>query len=179
MINREPSKTPGLPEVLLTAVSSVLEGAYYCGPGRIEKYDDSLQKASVKPLLMRTTTYDDGTKKSFELPVIGNVPVIFPRGGGFYFSLPLEKGDNVLLVFCDRSIDKFKSSSGDKPIDPVDLRTNDITDAVAIAGFYPFLKPLKDGTANKGKLALGYDGGAHIKISKTQVDINGNFTVDL
>ena len=195
-MNREPSRTPGLPELLKMVADSVFDDAFFCCPGKVEKYDDLTQKASVLPLLKRTYLLDDGTKEIIDLPKIDNVPVVNARGGGFYVSMPLEKDDLVLLVFCDRSIDKYKSSTGSQQVDPVDLRTNDITDAVAIPGFYPFSKALKSGLANKGKLALGYDDGGSITIDKNseivvtnsggtftlkpsgQVDINGHFTVD-
>lgn len=178
-MEREPSRTPGLPELLKVVADSVFDDVFFCGPGKVEKYDDLTQTASVLPLLKRSYLLDDGTKETLDLPKIDNVPVMNARGGGFYVSLPLEKGDLVLLVFCDRSIDKYKSSTGGQPIDPVDLRTNDITDAVAIPGFYPLSKALKSGIGNKGKLALGYDDGGQITIDKLgQININDNFTVD-
>lgn len=195
-MDREPSRSPDLPELLKIAVGSVFDDTYFCGPGKVEKYDDSTQKASVLPLIKRSYLLEDGTKETFDLPKIDNVPVIFPRAGRFFISMPVEKGDLVLLVFCDRSIDKYKSGDGSKPIDPVDLRTNDITDAVAVPGFYPFLKSLKSALGNKGKMALGDDEGCQITIDKAgelaafngngaftlkasgQVDVNNNFTVD-
>lgn len=178
-MEREPSRSPGLPELLKVVASSVFDDAFFCCPGRVESYKDATQTASILPMLKRSYLLDDGTKETLDLPKIDNVPVLNARGGGFYISMPLEKNDLVLLVFCDRSIDKYKSSTGAQPIDPIDLRTSDISDAVAIPGFYPLAKSLQSGLGNKGKLALGFDTGGHITIDKSgQVNINDNFTVD-
>lgn len=195
-MDREPSRTPGLPELLKMAADSATEDIFFCEPGKVEKYDDTTQKASVTPLLKRSYLLEDGTKETYNLPTIDNVQVAFQRGGGFFITFPLKKGDLVLLLFCDRSIDKYKSSDGSKPIDPIDLRKHDISDAVAIPGVYPFLKSLKGALANKGLMALGYDQGGQITISKEgvlavsntagnfalkstgQFDANGNLTVD-
>jgi len=196
MTGRDPSRSPALIELLQIATSRAIEDLFVALPGKIEKYNALTQTVDVLPLIKRPVVLEDGSKRIDELPVIPNVPVAFQRGGGFFVSFPLAKGDIVLLVFCDRSIDKFQSSAGGAPVDPVDLRTNDISDAVAIPGFYPLSKSLKSGIANKNVLALGYDGGGQITVDETgtiettnalgnftlkstgQVDINGNFTVD-
>lgn len=101
-------------------------------PGRVEKYDAAKQFAKVKPLLQALQRNADGSTTSVSLPVVNNVPVLFPQGGGLQLRLPVAKGDIVLLVFCDRSLDKWKSKGGE--VDPVDLRQHHLSDAVAIAG---------------------------------------------
>lgn len=40
-----------------------------------------------------------------DIPPIIKVPIIIPRGGGFSFTLPLKKGNEGLLVFCDTCFD--------------------------------------------------------------------------
>lgn len=41
----------------------------------------------------------------WDVPPIIKVPVVLPRGGGFSLTLPLKKGDEGLLVFCDTCFD--------------------------------------------------------------------------
>jgi hypothetical protein len=50
--------------------------------------------------------------------------------------MPLTRGDYVLLVFCERSIDAWLSIGG--IVDPDDYRKFDLSDAVAIPGLFPF-----------------------------------------
>ena len=106
------TRSPDLAEVLRAAVFQGLADTHTAMPGRVEKYDSQRQKADVKPLLKRTVVNLDGTELSEELPVIPDVPVVFPRAGGFFISLPIKKGDFVLLVFCERSIDNYTAGQG-------------------------------------------------------------------
>jgi len=64
------------------------------------------------------------------IAVLNEVPVLMPQGGGYQMKLPITKGDVVLLVFCDRSLDIWKSKGGE--VDPIDLRQHHLSDAVAI-----------------------------------------------
>lgn len=40
-----------------------------------------------------------------DIPPIIKVPVVLPRGGGYSLTLPLKKGDEGLLIFCDTCFD--------------------------------------------------------------------------
>ncbi len=156
------TRTPALEEVLRVAVDSGLGDTHTAMPGRVEKYDAEKQKADVKPLLKRTVVNDDGTEETESLPVITDVPIMFPRAGGFFITFPVEKGDFVLLVFCERSIDIWTAGDGSE-VDPIDLRMHDLSDAVAFPCFYPFHKSLKD-TTTEGLTFGKKDKGAQVTI---------------
>lgn len=162
---------PSLTEVLTIFGESLLNRIHTCLPARIERYDYTIQKAEVKPLLKRK--FSNGTIS--ELPVIVNVPVVWPRAGGAILHFPLRKGDMVLLVFCEAALDFWLSKGG--ITEAGDTRRMDLTDAIAIPGLYPFSEssPVIDNQS----VQLVY-GDASIKIKNNgQVDINdGNLTVD-
>lgn len=176
------SRTPSLSELLQAVASQATGELFIAGPGMIVTYYPATQTADVLPMVSRPVVFDDGTEDLDELPIIPGVPVAFPRGGGCFVTFPIKKGDLVLLIYCDRSIDKYKSSGGVTPTDPVDLRTNDISDAVAIPGFYPILRALKDGILNKDHMAMGYENGVqiHFKEDGTVEAVNklGNFSLN-
>jgi len=48
-----------------------------------------------------------GGAQWWDVPPIINVPIITPRGGGYSVTLPLKKGDEGLLVFCDTCFDNW------------------------------------------------------------------------
>jgi hypothetical protein len=106
------SRTPGLPELLRAAMANNGKDQFVALPGVVRKYDSVTQRADVKPLLERAYTDDTGDDLTDDLPEIPKVPVVFPRAGNFFFSMPVEAGDNVLLLFCDRSIDNYMQSNG-------------------------------------------------------------------
>ena len=121
-----------LSEPLRAAVESVMSELHVCLPGRVERYDHAEQRAEVKPLLRRN--YRDGEES--DMPVIADVPVIWPRAGGASLTMPVQAGDGVLLVFADRSIDRWLAQGGE--VTPNDRRKHDLSDCVAIPGLVPF-----------------------------------------
>ena len=138
------SRTPNLFEVLAAAMENRLAELHVAMPGIVTKYNPATQTADVQPLLKRSVVLDDGEVESEELPVLSDVSILFMRGGGFFLSLPIVPGDAVELIFNERSIDKFVNSSGVLPIDPVDLRNHDLSDAVAIPVSFTLSKALKE-----------------------------------
>jgi len=106
-----------------------------CLPGRIETYNVPDQRASVKPLLKKV--YIQGEVQA--LPIITNVPIVFPRTKKSGITFPLVRGDGVLLVFSQRALERWKSSGEDT--EPGDPRKFDLSDGIAIPGLFSFKQP--------------------------------------
>lgn len=146
-------------DAILAVVESRLVGMHVVLPGRIEKYDRDTFKANVKPLLKKK--YNDGTEQ--ELPIIVNVPVVWPRTANFEMSAPMERGDGVLLIFCERSLDAWLSKGG--IVAPSDGRKFDLSDAIAIPGLYSFKQRALDSGDDvsirykKSSIRIKKDGG--------------------
>jgi phage baseplate assembly protein V len=121
-----------------------------CIPGRVEKYDHTIQRAEVKPLINRW--YADG--QSQEMPVVAGVPVVFPRSGGASLTMPVKSGDGVLLLFSDRSIDKWLKKGG--VVTPDDRRKHSLSDCIAIPGLYSFAD--QSPSENNDDVLLQFDG---------------------
>lgn len=156
MSNEELSRSPELEEVLRAANEYFLEDVHTSLPGRIEEYDSSTQKCSVKPLIKRRMVTGNGKELIEELPILPDVPVAFQRSEAFFMSFPLKKGDHVMVHFMERSIDKWLAGNG-ADTDPGELRKFDFTDAVAVPGLYPFKRAVKD--AHKVNMVIGHDKG--------------------
>lgn len=131
-MNQAPLHEPTIADVISRAVSSILGSVHTSFPGKIDKYDYATGKADIQPLIGRR--YNDGS--TLDMPIIPSVPVVFPRCSAGSVSFPLTRGDGVLVVCCERSIDEFKSKGG--KVVPEDGRRFDLSDAVAIPGFFPF-----------------------------------------
>lgn len=147
-----------LTEAVRRAISSSLLGVHTAAPGRIEAYDAALQKAKVLPLIKRR--YADGKVES--MPVISSVPVIFPRTAAASLTMKVAKGDGVLLIFAERALELWLKDGGEQ--EPGKPRHHDLSDAIAIAGLYPFTgeSPGADNAElllKAGQAALKLDGG--------------------
>lgn len=104
-------------------------------PGIVETFDAATQLVSVQPAVQRIMKTDDGEKEILtptNLPILINVPVQFAKAGGFALTFPIVAGDECLLVFCERSIDRWHQFGGVQQ--PAARRFHALSDAVAIVG---------------------------------------------
>lgn len=69
-----------------------------------EDLDPATQTVTVQIAIQERVRTNKGPAWT-DLPIIIKVPVVLPRGGGFSLTLPLKKGDEGLLVFCDTCFD--------------------------------------------------------------------------
>lgn len=130
-------ETPTLDEVIREAIRASLLNVHTVMPGTVQSYDNLQNLASVQPSFKRKYVKDEEVQ---DLPIINNVPVAFPRAGDSAITFPLKKGDSVLLLFAERSMDKWLTDGGE--VSPDDPRTHDLADAIAIPGIYPKTDPI-------------------------------------
>lgn len=69
-----------------------------------EDIDPVTQTVTVQVAIQERVRTKTGPQWWDVFPII-KVPVILPRGGGWAWTLPLKKGDEGLLVFCDTCFD--------------------------------------------------------------------------
>lgn len=73
------------------------------------------------------------------VPVVSGVPVMFLTAGGFTFTVPIMEGETTgLLLFSDRSMDRWLSGSGQEVVDPELYTRSAMTDGVFIPGLLSF-----------------------------------------
>ena len=120
---------------IMLGVETKLKELHTSMPGIVESFDPVTQLASVQPAIKRIfVTQDEDVEilTPTDLPILINVPVIFPRGGGFSLTFPVKKGDECLLNFCERSIDNWYQT-GEVSV-PGAKRLHSLSDAVAFVG---------------------------------------------
>lgn len=120
-----------LSETIRQAIDYYMAHIHTCLPGEIHTYDAKTQKAAVKPLI-RQVFYNG---KTISMPIVVNVPVIFPRSGKSGIKFPIATGDKVLLLFAESSMERWLSSGNE--VDPGVNRRFDMSDGIAIPGLYP------------------------------------------
>lgn len=98
-------------------------------PAIVRKFDEASQTVQCTPVHKRLFIDED---TSIVMPDYMDVPVAFPRGGNFVLTFPIAAGDEVLVVFSQRTIDNWWDRGGVQ--DPLPLRFHDASDAMAIPG---------------------------------------------
>jgi hypothetical protein len=172
------SREPDLLESLDTIVQSRLNEVHVALPAKIVTYKPAQEAgaphlADVQPTLIRVFVDDDDQEVPVEYPVIPDVPVAFPRGGGGFLTFPLKAGDLVLLVFAQRSLDAWLQTDGKTPTDPGDARRHHVTDAVAYPGLLTATNFIPN--VNTTDVVLGLEDGSiaiHLQPSG-KVAVNG------
>lgn len=101
-------------------------------PGFVNSYDPAKQTATIQPVFAEYYELEDGTKEKQSYPAIPNVPVLFPRAGGYYVHPPLKRGNVVMLICCQRSIDDWYQTNGAQEVIPEDLRKHHPSDLFAL-----------------------------------------------
>jgi hypothetical protein len=171
-----PPQTPTLSDVISEALDSRLEDVQTAMPGRIVSFDSDTCTANVQPTVKRIYTREDGTEFAANLPVIPNVPVLFPGSGSvapggvgsFGMTFPINKGDEVLLVFSSVSLDAWKLSR-DKIVAPKNFKPHALTDAVAIVGLRTIPNAMKS-TAGNG---TAYAGPNYLTVHGDDIRLGG------
>lgn len=118
-------------DIMRESIWSVLNNVHTALPGIVKSYDPLTNKATIQPALNKN--FKTGP---MEMPVMENIPILFQSGGSFSINFPIISGDYVLLIFCERSIDLWKSVGGQ--VTPNDPRKFHLSDAIAIPGLMPF-----------------------------------------
>ncbi|HGF0124876.1 TPA: Gp138 family membrane-puncturing spike protein [Klebsiella variicola] len=101
-------------------------------PGIIQSFDPDAVTAVIQPAIKGVEHDASGAEVSVNLPLLVDVPVVFPRGGGCTLTFPVKEGDECLVIFADRCIDFWWQSGGIQ--EPVDGRMHDLSDAFCIVG---------------------------------------------
>jgi hypothetical protein len=115
-------------------------------PGIIQSFNPANQTATVQPAVTENVRTGQGEAKPTQIPLLSDVPVVFPRAGGYCLTFPVKRGDECLLVFSDMCIDGWWQSSGVQG--QVETRRHDLSDAQAILGITSVPKAVKNYSGN-------------------------------
>jgi len=144
---------PTLQVLLKAAFDHEISNIHTALPGHIVKYDPVLQKADVKPDIKKK--YYNGYSQ--DMPIISNVPIVFPRSSKAFIKFPLEPNDGLLLIFSERSLERWLSLGG--TVEPGNNRKFDISDCIAIPGAFSFAQPIPDSSNN---LVVKYNDASYV-----------------
>lgn len=129
-------------------------------PGIIQSFDPVACTVTVQPSIQGSVSTPDGSVSRVNLPVLPDVPVVFPHGGGFSLTYPIKEGDEVLVVFASRCMDAWWQSGGVQA--PAEERMHDLSDGFAIPGPWSQARRLDPPVDTENVQLRTDDGKAHI-----------------
>ena len=101
-------------------------------PGVVVKYDKDTRRADIQPSVKRKLP----SGEFVDLPVIPDLPVLFPGTKQYTVCYPLEKDDEVLCVCSERGTDAWRDSGGNE-VEENDPRRFSLMDCFVIPGLQP------------------------------------------
>lgn len=117
-------------EMVQSHINEALDYLYTTLPAAVTKVGVKGDSTVIdaQPLISRVSSegYVD------DEPILENVPVQWPEGGGFRITCPIEVGDTVLLHFAMRGAMEFKNSEGKEPVSSQAKRLHSLPDAFAV-----------------------------------------------
>ena len=101
-------------------------------PGIIQSVDYARQTCTVR-LAIRERMNRGGVLEWAEIPLLPDVPFFVYSGGGYCLTLPIQPGDDCLVVFGDSCIDAWWQNGGVQ--NQSEKRRHDLSDGFALVGF--------------------------------------------
>lgn len=188
---RRSERLDDLEEGLRIAMESHQSHMWTALPGIVTGVDLGAQTLSVQPSIQGSVTAPDGTTQAVNLPLLVDVPIVWPRAGGFALTFPIAAGDEVLVVFASRCIDAWWQSGGVGA--QAEARMHDLSDGFAILA--PTSQPKKFSGVSSSNVQLRdasgttyveitpggaarVVGASSIDIEAPTVNINGTVNID-
>ena len=137
-------------------------------PGIIQSFDYETQTASVQLAIRERLKSDDLSRSWVNIPVLVDVPIVLPKAGGYVLTMPINKGDECLVIFADMCIDAW-FSNGDIQ-NQIDKRRHDLSDGFAILGTWSQPKKISNYSNNSTQLRT-LDGTTYIDLKPGQVNV--------
>ena len=140
-------------------------------PGIVQSFDDVAQTVVVQPALRERIIDQLGNVSMVNLPLLLDVPIQLPRGGGIVLTLPIQPGDECLVIFADSCIDAWWSQGGVQV--QAEQRRHDLSDSFAILGVSSQPRRISGYSTTSAQLRTE-DGTQCIDISSSGIDLRGN-----
>lgn len=149
-------------DALRTAIAGALAGVWTALPCLVTKFTPGAATVEAQPTIKAFVEQQDGSTVAVALPLLVDVPVVFPRGGGATLTFPVAPGDECLVVFASRCIDAWWQSGGVQV--PNEARRHDLSDGFALCG--PFSQATKIANISTSEVQLrSNDGAASISLN--------------
>jgi hypothetical protein len=164
------------PEMLRRMMSKLKADLRVAMPGIVVTFNSDEQTVSVQPALREKLRDKNGNVTDVALPILPDVPIVFPRAGGYMVVSAINPGDEVLVIFLDMCEDSWWSSGGVQ--NQLELRRHDLSDAVCVPGLWSQPNRVKNYPEN-GIQLRNESGDTMVEITGTTINIQTSGTVNI
>ena len=139
-------------------------------PGVIQSFDETKQTCTVLPAITDKFRIQ-GVLTTVPIPILQDVPIVVMRAGGLSVTMPITTGDECLVICSDSCIDGwYQSGAANGPVDQLDIRRHDLSDAFAIVGIWNQTRVLQDYSTDSIQIRSD-DGETYIDVSADEIQV--------
>ncbi len=144
-------------------------------PATVVSFDPVKQTVVVQPAINESERVS-AELATIRLPQLVDVPVVFPRAGGFALTLPIQAGDECLVVFADACMDAWWQSGAPlkngqiETQNEIKRRRHALADGIAIFGPWSQPRVLSNYSTSSAQLR-SEDGATVIDIAAIGVTV--------
>lgn len=165
---------------LLAALAGQQSTIWTAIPCKVTKdLDVDKRTVSCQPSVKSRVQAADGSFSWVQLPLLVDVVVYFPEGGGVTLTFPVKAGDECLVVLASRCIDSWWERGGVQ--EQPDLRMHDLSDGFAFVGVSSVPRVISDISSSRAQFRSN-DGEAYVELDPDthyiKARTTGRFTVD-
>jgi phage baseplate assembly protein gpV len=142
-------------------------------PGTIVSFDASKQTATIQPAITEVDFLPgtNGQMGPRPLPRLVDVPVMFPRAGAFALTMPVQAGDECLVIFGDQCMDAwFQSGAAGAPVNEFETRRHSLADGFALVGLWNQTRHLSAWSTSSAQLR-SVDGTVTVDVSSSAITL--------
>ena len=140
-------------------------------PGIIQSFDEKEQTVSVQLAIRELISDSEYNKQWSIIPMLVDVPIVVPRAGGYCLTMPIQKGDECLVIFGDMCIDAWWQQGNIQ--NQLVRRRHSLSDGFAILGIWSQPRVIKNYSKDSCQLR-NEEGNAFIELKNNEVNINAS-----
>ena len=168
MVNRQ-ERLDDDEEATHQAINGRMANVWTSFPATVNSVDLGNNTVSVTPTIQINVKDANGNITPTTISNIPNVPIVWPKAGGYSLTFPIKAGDECLVSVASRAIDGWHQSGNISK--QIESRMHDLTDSFAIFGVAS--APNAVGAVSTDSVQLRNDSG------QTFVEINDSGDIKL
>jgi hypothetical protein len=148
-------------ETLRRQLEAFQSGLWTAMPVIMKKHNSDANTVGVQPAIKLAHAQPDGQLKWLQIPELHDLPIQYYGGGGATIVPPMKEGDEGLVVFASRTMDKWWQQGGVQ--EQTEARMHDLSDGWFLPGGRSQPRKLKDINPNEWQLRTD-DGKTHLSL---------------
>lgn len=136
-------------------------------PGIVQSFDPDTQTVTVD-IAVKDKIINNGVIEDIQIPTLLDVPLVMPIAGNFILTMPVQPGDECLVIFADMCINSWWQNGTIQNQETI--RRHDLSDGFAILGTWSQPNKISNYSTDSAQLR-SLTGNTIVEVADTSVNI--------